>query len=265
MLLLRIILLSTLLFATRTHGQQQYVLSKLVGKTFVSKTLQYLEIINDTTLYSSINSVTDTANLFLHNDTLFIKERYRQTDQTGTKWINKLYSYKIVSLSADTLQLKNNFRFTNKPENWEDTLLFVNIENIKEPMTEFKSIVLEFASPRRGKRHITIDSLGKVVFIDRPILYSINNPGVDKNEKPKNIVGRLTTNEFTNFKNLLSKSLLTKLPFKRDCPIDGATSNFEIVIGNKTIKSTGCNLSWTHNFLLHYLYEIDKNKGLIKE
>ena len=264
MLLLRFILLTTLLFATRANGQQRSIPSNLVGKKLVSGTLEYLEILNDTTLYSSINSYTDTAKLFLRNDTLFIKQRYLQTDQTGTKWMDRLYDYNVITLSDDTLRLKNNFRFNYKPPNWEDTLLFVNIEKLKEPVTDFKFLRLDFSSPWSGTRHITIDSLGNVTFIDKPILYSRDNPGADKNAKPKNIKGQLTQKEFTNFKNLLSKSLPSRLPFKRGCPMDGATSNFEIIIGSKKVKSTGCDLCWTHAFLLNYLYNIDQNKGLKK-
>jgi hypothetical protein len=250
---------------TQANSQQTFSASKLTGRTFVSNTLEYLEIINDTTLYSSINSYTDTANFYFKNDTLFIKQRYRQTDQTGTKWINRYYDYKIITFSADTLRLKNNYTFNYKPGNWEDTLFFVNTEKLKEAMTGFKFLKLNFSSPWSGTRQVTIDSLGTVTFHDKPIPYSINNPGADKNAKPKNIKGRLTENEFSNFKNLLSKSLPSKLPFKRDCPMDGATSNFEILIGNKKIISTGCDLSWPHAFLFNYLYDINHNTGLIKK
>lgn len=265
MLHLRFLLFLILLFAIKATGQQPVNLNNLAGKTFVSRTLEYLEILNDSTLYSSINSYIDTARLFLRNDTLYIKQRYLQTDQTGTKYMDELYDYKIVSLSADTLQLKNNYRLNYKPATWEDTLFFVNIEKLKEPVTAFKFISLELSSPWSGTRHITIDSLGKVVFIHRPILYSINNPEADKNVKPKNIEGRLTANEFNNFKNLLSKSLPSRLPPKRGCPLDGAISTFKIIIGNKTMKSTGCNLSLTHSFLSNYLYTIDQNNGLTKK
>lgn len=261
---LRFIIISTLLFALKVKGQEHGVPGNLVGKTYVSKTLEYLEIINETTLYSSINSHTDTAKLFLRNDTLFIRQQYLQTDQTGTKSIDKLYDYKIITLSDDTLRLKNNFKSNYKPTTWEDTLFFVNIEKLKEPITSFKFLQLDFSSPWSGTRHITIDSLGYVIFVDRPILYSRDNPGADKNAKPKNIKRKLTEKEFANFKNLLSKSLLSKLPFRRGCPIDGSTSNFEILIGTKKIISTGCNLSWTHNFLLYYIYSLDQNKGFKK-
>jgi hypothetical protein len=215
--------------------------------------------LTDTTLHTSINSYTDTAQFYTQNDTLFIKQRYLQTDQTGTKWIDRLYTYKIVRITADTLHLKNNYNSYNRP----DTLFFVNIEHLKEPTTDFKFLGLYYSSPWSGTRHITIDSLGKVTFIDNPIMYSINNPSADKNAKPINIQGQLTQKGFANFKGLLSKSLPSKLPLKRGCPIDGATSNFEIVIGTKKIKSAGCNLSWTHAFLLNYLYDIDQNKSLV--
>jgi hypothetical protein len=261
---LRFILIPALLLATNANGQSSN-LNKLVRKTFVSRTLEYLEILNDTTLYSSINSYTDTAKFFLRNDTLFIKQRYLQTDQTGTKWIDRLYDYKVISLSYDTLRLINNYRFNYRPANWEDTLFLVNIEKLKEPVTDFRFLKLDFSSPWSGAKQVTIDSSGKVTFIDDPIPYSINHPNADKNAKPKNMKGQLTPNEFANFKNLLSKSLPSRLPIRRGCPIDGATSDFDITIGTKRIKSIGCDLSWTHAFFLNYIYGIDQNKGLIKK
>ena len=265
MFLFRYILLSALLFTAKTYGQQPGIPGNLVGKTFVSRNLEYLEILSDTSLYSSINSYKDTAIYFLRNDTLFVKQRYLMTDQTGTKYVDDIYNYKITGLSADTIQLKNNFRSNYKPANWEDTLFFVNIERLKEEVAGFKYISLNYSSPWSGTRHITIDSLGEVNFNDNPIPYSINNPGADKNAKPKGLTGYLTRGEFINFKNLLSKSLPSKLPFKRSCPMDGATSNFELVIGEKRFLSTGCDLSWTHTFLLSYIYNIDQNKGLLKK
>jgi hypothetical protein len=264
MLLLRFILIQTLFLATHANGQRSFNVSRLVGKTFVSRRLAYLEILNDTTLYSSINSYNDPAKLFLRNDTLFIKERWVQRDQTATKWMERLYDYKVLTLCDDTLRLKNNFQFTNKPANWEDTLFFVNIEKLKEPVTAFKYLKLDYSSPWSGTKKITVDSLGNVTFLDIPIPYSMDHPAADKNAKPKNIKGKFTQNEFTNFKNLLSKSLPSRLPFKRGCPLDGATSNFEILLGKNKIISRGCNLSWTHAFLLNYLYNIDQNKGLKK-
>ena len=245
------------IISTTSHGQD---LSSLSNKTFIGKRLEYLKFLNGSTLYSSINSYSDTAQFFIQNDTLFIMQRYLQTDQTGTNWIDRLYDYKIVRLNADTLQLKNNYNSYKR----QDTLLFINMERLKEATANFKYLRLDYYSSWSGTGQTTIDSLGKVTFIDNPIKYSINNPSADKNAKPKNIKGQLTPKEFASFKSLLSKSLPSKLPLKRGCPMDGATSNFEIIIGTKKIKSSGCNLSWTHTILLNYLYDIDRNKGFIK-
>ncbi|MFT3844311.1 MAG: hypothetical protein QM725_04610 [Lacibacter sp.] len=245
------------IISTVLHGQD---LSSISGKTFIGKRLEYLKFLNDSTLYSSINSYTDTAKFYLQDDTLFVKQRYLQTDQTGTKWMDKIYSYKIVQLTSDTISLKNNYNYSNP----RDTFFFVNIDNLKEATSDFKFLRLQYSSPWSGTKQITIDSLGKVTFADNPLMYSVNNPGADKNAKPKNISGQLTQKEFQGFKGLLANSLPLRLPLKRGCPMDGATSDFEIIIGTKRIKSTGCNLSWTHAFLLNYLYDIDKNKGLVK-
>jgi hypothetical protein len=256
-MLRNLLTISVFLISLVSHGQD---LSSFSGKILIGKRLEYLKFLNDTTLYSSINSYTDTAKFFMKDDTLFIKQRYLQTDQTGTKWIDRIYNYKIIKLADDTLSLKNNYNYSNP----HDTFFFVNIEKLKEATVNFRFLRLEYSSPLNGTKQITIDSLGKVSFVDNPIMYSINYPGADKNAKPKNISGLLTQKEFANFKNLLATSLPSRLPLKRGCPIDGATSNFEIIIGTKKIKSTGCNLSWTHSFLFNYLYDIDQNKGFVK-
>src|SRR5688572_1731561 len=101
MTLLRFILLPILFLSARSSGQQSFNVDKLVGKTFVSKTLEYLEIINDSTLYSSINSYNDTASFIIKKDTLLIKQKYRQTDKTGSKDVIKFYDYNIVSITHD--------------------------------------------------------------------------------------------------------------------------------------------------------------------
>lgn len=249
--------ISVFIISSTLHGQD---LSSLSGKTFIEKRLEYLKFLNDTTLYSSINSYNDTANFYMQEDTLFVKQRYLQTDQTGTKWIDRIYGYKIIQLSADTISLKNNYNYSNP----RDTFFFVNIDNLKESTSDFKFLQLQYSSPWSGTKQITIDSLGKVTFADNPLMYSVDNPGADKNAKPKKISGQLTQKEFENFKSLLSNSLPLRLPLKRGCPMDGATSDFEIIIGTKKIKSTDCNLSWIHTFLLNYLSDIDQNKGLVK-
>ncbi|OQP63697.1 hypothetical protein [Niastella populi] len=263
--MLRVFILIFFFFLTTlANGQGFNRVQDLSNMTLVSKKLEYLKILNDTTLWSSINSDKDTALFFLRNDTFYIRQKYLQTDQTGTKWIERLYGYKVIKIAPDSLTLKNKYPFGYKPDDWEDTLVFVNIEQIKEPVADFRFLKLEYSSPWTGERNITVDSLGRVNFVDNPIQYSINNPTADKNAKPRSFSGQLTMKELINFKNLLSKSLPSRLPLKRGCPMDGSTSNFEIQIGTKNIVSTGCDLSWTHASLLEYLFDIDQNKGLVK-
>ena len=136
--------------------------------------------------------------------------------KTGTKWIDRIYGYKIIQLTTDTISLKNNYNYSNP----RDTFFFVNIDNLKEATSSFKFLLLQYSSPWSGKKQITIDSLGKVTFVDKPIIYSVDNPGADKNAKPKNILGQLTPREFENFKNVLANSLPSRLPLKRGCPMD---------------------------------------------
>jgi hypothetical protein len=111
----------------------------------------------------------------------------------------------------------------------------------------------------------SLESPGRVAFIDDPIPYSTKHPDADKNAKPRYITGQFTQKEFINLKNLLSISLPSKLPPNRGCLIDATFSSFEILIGTKKITSIGCDLSWGHGFLFDYIYDIDKNKGLVKK
>jgi len=253
--LLRFILFTALLFATKAKGQQPFNFGRLAGKTFVSTTLDYLKILSNTKLYSSINSYTDTANYYLQNDTVFIKQKYLQTDQTGTKWMNRVYAYKISTFSDDTIELIHKDPFVLPPRE-ERTFLFINIEKLKESVKEFK-----FLNLNSSRKKITIDSLGNVTFYEDRKIYNYDTV---INIPPLLIKGRLTQNAFVSFKNLLSKSLPSKLPSKRPCGIDSRFIDFEILIGNRNIKSVGCELSWTHDALANYLYNIDKNKYLIR-
>lgn len=260
----RYLLIIFFFFTSKANGQESMSIKNVIGKKFVSKQLEYLEIINDTTLYSSINSYNDTALFFLRNDSFSIRQAYHWTDGSGSGYTIKYYNYKLVFLTNDTICLENNYRFNTKPTNWEDTLVFINIENLKESITDFRYLKLDCSSPWSGRQHIKIDNLGKVSFIADPILYSRDNPSADKNARPENINGQLSKNEFFKFKEILSMSLLSRLPSERDCPMDGTICTFEIVIGERKYKSSGCDLSWTHTSLLNYLYNIRENKEFRK-
>ena len=83
-------IISISLIAGIASGQS---LKELTGKSFVTKSLQYLAFLNDTTLYSSINEYNDTATFFEKNHTLYIKQQYGITDKGETKWVEKFYDY----------------------------------------------------------------------------------------------------------------------------------------------------------------------------
>ena len=151
-------------FPMYASSQIDMALQKIKKKTFLSSQLEYLEILNDSTLYSSINSYTDTAIFFIKKDTLYINQSYFQSDGSGTKQINKLYDYPIIRISQDSIILKNFFRFNYKPDEWEDTLVFVNIEKIKESTENFQYLKLNIISVWRGAKHISIDKNRNVVF-----------------------------------------------------------------------------------------------------
>jgi hypothetical protein len=246
-------------------SQSQQLFRELHGKEFVSPRLEYFKLINDSTIFSSINPNRDSSIYFSRNDTFFIRERFLMTDGEGTRWVERIYDYKIIKMDAGAVELRNVYRYNDnsKPWDWEDTLRFIPIIKLTEPTQHFKYLKVKVSGPRTGQRYITIDSFGNVEFTDRPIKYSINHPEGDKNAKDRHIKGKLTKEEFTNFKKLLSRSLPSRLPSDSDCPMDGATSDIEIVIGSKKILSTGCIESWPHIFLLNYLYDLDTNKGLI--
>jgi hypothetical protein len=244
------LLLFLLLFPIYATSQN-ISLQKLIGKTFISTSLDYLEFINDSVLYSSINSYNDTAHYTLTNNILQIEQHYLYTDKTRDGSATEYYDYK-VECSADTLfivglSVSGTRKITNKKGRF-----FLNLDNIKETVSEFKYITVNCSSPWVGEKIISIDGLGTV---------DCRYKGFgDKSWKV--LRGKLINNEFVRFLNLLSRSLPSRLPAKRGCPIDGGHSDFRIAIGDKVYESIGCNLSWSHETLFSFLYTVDKNKNL---
>ncbi|MFT3911498.1 MAG: hypothetical protein QM737_18890 [Ferruginibacter sp.] len=259
MVKLKYLFLIFIFLVSKINAQNHLSFHDCINKIFVGGNLEYLEILSDSSLYSSINSYNDTALFNIKNDSLSIKQHYWLTDQNGTSFQIKFYNYGIKRVSRDTIILEYEAKdfFYNKPI--KKKIEFVCLDKLEESTSEFKFLRLDRSSPWTGNRMVIIDSLGKVTFKSDPFSISFDSTKI---EKKKNIKGQLSSTEFISFKNLLSKSLISKLPLKRGCPIDGATSNFTIQIGSKTYKSIGCELSWIHARLLNYLYEIDLNKGL---
>ncbi len=251
-------------FTAPLTAQQIYNTNNITGKTFISKTLEYLAIINDSSLCSSINAYSDTATFSLMKDSLSIKQQYGFIDKDGFGHTVKYYGYKIIAFNSDTVWLQGNQAVNMAATRYDGRLLFINIDKLKEPIAGFTYLKMVCSNAWTGNKDISIDADGKVVLtIKRFVKNHLSK--VDSSIGPIKIIGKLTVDEFTNFKALLSRSLLSRLPIKRGCPINGRIANFDIVIGSKKYTSTGCNLSYVHELLFEYLYSLDSNKGLMQK
>jgi len=251
-------------FKAPLTAQKTYNTNNITGKTFISKTLEYLSIINDSTLCSSINNYSDTAAFSLANDSLIIKQQYGFINKDGFGNTVKYYGYKIVAFNIDTVWLQGNQAANMAATGYDGRLLFINIDKLKEPIAGFTYLKMDCSNAWTGNKHISIDADGKVVLTIKTFVKN-HLSKIDSSIAPIKINGQLTVNEYTNFKVLLSRSLLSKLPVKRGCPINGRVANFEIVVGPKKYTSTGCNLSYVHELLFDYLYSLDSNKGLMQK
>jgi hypothetical protein len=243
-----------LFLTVAAFGQEPYGRNLLVGKIFIGPELEYIKFINDSTLRASVNLYNDTAIFQLIGDTLRIQQRYIETDGKGRKDIVRYYDYLLSAIRKDSFLLKG-----ADQDKW---LRFVHLDRIKEPVEQFSLLKISFGGPWTGQRWVTIDSLGKVTFIDKPNMYSKENPGGDRNAKRRYFTGKLSPAAFTGFKALLSRSLPSRIYRFRGCPMNGAYTDFEIRIGASVYTSRGCFLTWPHAFLAGYVYDIDEEKGL---
>ncbi len=225
---------------------------------YITKSLEYLQLINDSTVLTSIGDEHEITAYYIKADTLFIKNEYlKMGPNHKSDHIINWYDYKILKQSDDSLFLINKFRGYKKPYYWQDTLKFVAIEKLKETVTSFKYLKLDYHNPFDGTLKLTIDSLGKVIYERTPEAISGEKVLIK-------IKGELSPKEFRNFLDTLAYSLPSKLYRQRGCAIDEAIANFEIVYNDKKVVSKGCALKWTHAFLFNYLYDISENKGFVK-
>jgi hypothetical protein len=224
----------------------------LIDKTFISSKLDYLEFINDSTLFASFNPYNDTALFTIKGDTLTIQQGYWWIDNTRSGHTTKYNTFKINFSNRDTISIQSISNEYSSKEKKE--IIFINLENLRESISNFKYFKVFCSSPWVGEKNIIIDSLGGVFIFTKPF-----------DKKGITLRGQFSNEEFSHFKNLLSNSLVSKLPQKRGCAKDAGTSDFEILIDDKLYKSKGCSLSWPHQFLLNYVYTLDKNRGLVKK
>jgi hypothetical protein len=147
----------------------------------------------------------------------------------------------------------------SKPTAREDTLIFVCLETLKEPIHNFTYFNVTEVSPWHGTIDISIDSIGRLVYFRK-----IRNPS-DTAEKTDNRVTTrvLTKQEFDKFKDRLSYSLLLKLRrFRGGCDaMDASRTSLEIIYNNKRVISKGCTLQWPQSMLYEDVYDLANKKA----
>ena len=240
------------------NGQNESGIENLINKIFISQNLEYLEILNDSILCSTLNNYDDTTTFALKDNSIIIQEDYTWNGPNNSSGYEiKIYVYPILKQTIDTIILGNKFKGEFKPDNWEDELVFVNLDLFEKNIDNFISIELNYSNPFGGSKKVEIDSLGKVTIINYPEIVHRRKGNLSR------ISGILTTFEFDNFIKLLEKSLIDKLPKQRVCGIDGARKDFIIKYGTTEINSTGCSISWIHYGIVVYLLELENNDGFL--
>ena len=133
-------------------------------RAFVSLTLEYLEILNDSLIFTSLSKEQDTTTYFIKQDSLFLKYDYTRTGAGKDGYYVEWQAYKILYHNKDSFFLVNNKDRYAGYSVAEDTLRFVNLETLKEPITSFKYLNIDLPSSFGGSRRVSIDGLGKVIF-----------------------------------------------------------------------------------------------------
>lgn len=251
-----------LFFTTGVNAQTFFDTKKIISNTFISDKLDYLEFINDSTLNTSLGFFNDTATYYFKGDSLTANRYKKCSNRTNVGCWSKYYSAKLILIRNDSIVLVNPCLLDKKPKDWEDTLVFVNLELLKEPIVDFKYLIYGFES-WGGIDRLIIDSSGKATFLRMPVERFPPDSVKQLYNKQKKISERLSTTELAKFKTILAKSLLSKLPLTWPCAIDDLPFTFEILIGDQTYKNKGCYLSWVHRFLLDYV-EIKKQELMKK-
>lgn len=217
--------------------------------------MEDLEILSDSILVTSIQNHDHHSIYKVKNDALFIKQHH--ISKSSTRYSVEYLGYKILNFKTDTIILKSDYRAeSNLPQGPGDSLVFVSLDKLKQPVNNFRYIKLSFNSSFGSVADISVDSTGKVSYLTFPEIK-------DENGKILALtIGYLSDNEYANFKNVLSKSLIMNLPELRGCDMDDGEKDFEVSIGNKIFITKGCVLHYPQGLLFKYLYGLDKNEGV---
>lgn len=216
----------------------------IVGKLLVDSNFDFIELINDSLIYSSLNNFNDTALYEIIENYLIVKEKVYEPNSTLGYKVRR-FKYYITKHTDSTLILVSPYNFRL---DFRDILLLSN------EITNFESIELEYLTPWSNDRLIRIDNQGN--YYDKITYLPLKSRRLKR--KQRIIKDKLNDKELLSLKQKLTDFYAIHLPNVRGCGIDDEWSNFLIETNGKVIESKGCELSWIHSKLLDYLLNFKK-------
>ena len=242
----QILILNILISCQLAFGQD--LKNGLIGKILVDSDFNFIELINDSVIYSSfLYQQSDTAQYEIVENDLIIKQKVYAPNTISGYEIKRL-KYYISKQTDSTLTLisPSNFQL-----DYRDIKLFPN------KIFDFEYIELEFLTPWADNRLIRIDNLGN--YYDKIKFLPLKSRRFKR--KQKVIKEQINNSELLTLKQKLTDYYAIYSPTERGCPIDGQTSNFLIKTNGKLIESKGCDLSMIHSKLLDYLLNLKTIKN----
>ncbi len=233
-------IIASLISAQITFGQQES--DGLIGRLLVNADFEFIELINDSLVYSSLTSSNDTLEYEILENEFIIKDRLYYPS-ASEKNRTKEYKYLINNQTDSSLNIL--LDYYNESD-------FYDIRSLSKNIFDFQYIELEYLTSWDNDRFIRIDNLGNYY---EKITFSPLKSRLFK-RKSKTIKKRLSNKELQSLMLKLSDFYAIHIPHKRVCAIDGELSNFVIKTNGQLIESKGCDLSWIHSKLLEYLLTI---------
>jgi hypothetical protein len=225
---------------------------------FLSKNGDYLKVINASQLISNITSYEDVNTYQITNDSIITSRKLRMTDGRGSLDTISRDAFRVLVYCPDTLSLR---KYQDRGTAYEsvDTITFVRIDRLLQPVNNFQLIVLKTFSGFDGTRTIQIDRKGNLLYIHVPLA---TRPDA-KPPKPRKIVGMLTKEEFQTFLHKLSRAMIVP-PSLKECFVLDYSSEMTVSVNGSNYNSNHCTENYLHNELTSYLVSLEDSKGIKK-
>lgn len=192
-----------LLCSTGLYAQQTTIHPSLFGQQYTSCNADYINIINDSMIVSTLFSYGDTAFYRVNKDTLFTTQTCHKSNRLGSS-IELYNSFLILKRSSrDTLY----FSYYSKRYNDEFTQtnaseVFINNRILEPPVVNFEYLGIEESGPFWGMSKLYFDAEGKGAFTYRPYYIQIHS-ALDTNLTPRNYMFSLTKGELQTLKECI--------------------------------------------------------------